>query len=378
MEGKNPRSSTAASQLGGNKTALSSETEERLVKYVNIMNAWGFGLTKVEVLDVIKNFVTARGIQTPFKHNRPGNNWWYGFKKRHKLYLKKTERLEGSRARQAGDPFIINNFYDKVEEVIREKKMHDKPQCIWNADETSFNSDPGSTRVVCSVGTPAKDKQVEVEGTLQQERMVTEIAFHEWFKNVFLNKVTELPALLIYDGHLSHISIELVELAIQHDVTLFKLPPHTSHILQPLDVCVFWGVKSKWDQYLADWARHHIGQRLSKKSFADILGKTWKSMDPSRSSEQNVDKTASIDHPLLSEESMPSTSREPNNISLNDNNSEMESSPGTCFQNLLLQKVTQTAVIKSVKRRIDVAEIITKESYLATLKKKEEEKLAKS
>ncbi|KAJ8951185.1 hypothetical protein NQ314_007725 [Rhamnusium bicolor] len=95
-----------------------------------------------------------------------------------------------------------------------------------------------------------------------------------------------------------------------------------------------------------------------------------------RSSEQNVDKTASIDHSLLSED-MPSTSREPNNISLNDNNSEMESSPGTCFQNLLLQKVTQTAVIKSVKRRIDVAEIITKESYLATLKKKEEEKLAK-
>ena len=44
------------------------------------------------------------------------------------------------------------------------------------------------------------------------------------------------PLLVVFDGHRSHISLEVVELAKQHHITLLTLPPHTSHRLQPLDV----------------------------------------------------------------------------------------------------------------------------------------------
>ena len=43
--------------------------------------------------------------------------------------------------------------------------------------------------------------------------------------------------LLMYDGHRSHIS--LIEWAKQNKLILFVLPPHTSHILQPMDVGCF-------------------------------------------------------------------------------------------------------------------------------------------
>ena len=47
------------------------------------------------------------------------------------------------------------------------------------------------------------------------------------------------PVLLLYDGHASHISLELIDYAILHEVIVVCLPAHSSHLLQPLDVAVF-------------------------------------------------------------------------------------------------------------------------------------------
>ena len=57
-----------------------------------------------------------------------------------------------------------------------------------------------------------------------------------WFKNVFVKNVgRERPVVLLFDGHRTHTHLELVEHARAEDITLIELPPHTSHILQPLD-----------------------------------------------------------------------------------------------------------------------------------------------
>ena len=60
------------------------------------------------------------------------------------------------------------------------------------------------------------------------------IIFCEWFTK-FCAQVTERPLLLIYDGHLSHVSIKLIEEAIKEDITLLKLPPHITDKIQPLN-----------------------------------------------------------------------------------------------------------------------------------------------
>lgn len=49
------------------------------------------------------------------------------------------------------------------------------------------------------------------------------------------------------DNHESHLSIELIDLAIARNVDLFCLPPHTTHILQPLDVGCFKPLKKEFN-----------------------------------------------------------------------------------------------------------------------------------
>ena len=45
--------------------------------------------------------------------------------------------------------------------------------------------------------------------------------------------------LLILDGHISHVSVEVVHEARKARLDLLTLPSHTLHALQPLDVSVF-------------------------------------------------------------------------------------------------------------------------------------------
>jgi hypothetical protein len=54
------------------------------------------------------------------------------------------------------------------------------------------------------------------------------------------------PILLTYDGHDSHDTDEWIQLGIDFNIRLFKLPAKTSNKTQPLDVCGFGPIKKKW------------------------------------------------------------------------------------------------------------------------------------
>jgi hypothetical protein len=45
--------------------------------------------------------------------------------------------------------------------------------------------------------------------------------------------------LFIFDGHRSHLTYEFITMCWDNKIWPYGLPPHTSHILQPLDVVVF-------------------------------------------------------------------------------------------------------------------------------------------
>lgn len=72
--------------------------------------------------------------------------------------------------------------------------------------------------------------------------------FYDWFKVVFVEYVKQLdgPKLLILDGHSSHITLDIVRLAKENNIEIVCLPPHSTHILQPLDVAVFKPMKTEW------------------------------------------------------------------------------------------------------------------------------------
>ena len=76
--------------------------------------------------------------------------------------------------------------------------------------------------------------------------MTTEI-FYDWFQFLFIvSRRPDHAVLLILDGHASHVTINVIKLAYENNIHLLcRLPAHTSHILQPLDVSVFYSFKNQ-------------------------------------------------------------------------------------------------------------------------------------
>ena len=66
----------------------------------------------------------------------------------------------------------------------------------------------------------------------------------------FVDKTREKgqKVLLLLDGHSSHESLETIELAAANGVEIFALPPHMTHILQPMNMGSFSSIKLNWNK----------------------------------------------------------------------------------------------------------------------------------
>ena len=82
----------------------------------------------------------------------------------------------------------------------------------------------------------------------------------EWLKHFDLQ--TRPPnskwRMLVIDGHGSHLTIEFVDYCYQPDVkiSVFLLPAHSTHILQPLDIGVFQSFKHYHQELLEESIRY--------------------------------------------------------------------------------------------------------------------------
>ena len=78
--------------------------------------------------------------------------------------------------------------------------------------------------------------------------------FSEWFEKIFVKHTKQLSGekLLIYDGHVSHMSLDVINQEKNNNIHIICLPPHSTHLLQPLDVGVFKHVKTRWRQIVAE------------------------------------------------------------------------------------------------------------------------------
>ncbi|CAF1403252.1 unnamed protein product, partial [Didymodactylos carnosus] len=104
-------------------------------------------------------------------------------------------------------------------------------------------------------------------------------AFFMWFKDIFLTSVKDVnrPILLFLDGHKSHFMVKTIQLAIENQIMIVCLPPHSSHILQPLDVVFFAPVKIKWKNILSEYYKSTHNKNISKAIFPVLLNKLWQS-----------------------------------------------------------------------------------------------------
>jgi hypothetical protein len=77
--------------------------------------------------------------------------------------------------------------------------------------------------------------------------------------------------LLLYDGSATHLGCEPVEWAQENNILLMVLPPHSSHLLQPLDVAIFGPMKKS---YNTRCLKNNPGQVVSKYNMTALICKS--------------------------------------------------------------------------------------------------------
>ena len=96
--------------------------------------------------------------------------------------------------------------------------------------------------------------------------------FIKWMEKIFLKfAVPERPIILFIDGHKSHVTLDVIDMARNNDVILFCLPPHTTHALQPLDVAVFKSFKNHFSKAVKALSFAKKNFVVSKRDFAQVV-----------------------------------------------------------------------------------------------------------
>jgi hypothetical protein len=91
----------------------------------------------------------------------------------------------------------------------------------------------------------------------------------------FVKNGCKRPVVLLLNGHTSHIDLQISKFCKENGIMLYCLPPHSSHITQPLDVGFFSPLNANWKSAVAAFKVSHFGQSLTKEKFAKVFKEAW-------------------------------------------------------------------------------------------------------
>lgn len=302
----------------GPSTVLTEEEEEKLATYLIQMADMGFGLSRDTVMEMAFTIVEKTHRMHPFRDGKAGRAWFEGFRKRHpKLTLRSPQPLSYSRA-LCSNQETINDFFGKLGALYGRLNLISKPMLIFNSDETGISvvhkpgkvvaelgrrnvyamtsAERGKTHTVLSCVSasgyalppmmvyprkkkvPSNLKEGALPGTLftnSESGWINSQLYLEWFEFFLQNIPPTRPVLLLQDGHASHTSIELIELARANDIHLLCLPAHTTHVLQPLDVGVFKSFKSNFSKACSKYLAKYPGRVVTTDKLASLVAEAW-------------------------------------------------------------------------------------------------------
>jgi hypothetical protein len=78
--------------------------------------------------------------------------------------------------------------------------------------------------------------------------------------------------LLLLDGHYSHLfNWEFMRLMNHNNITVLAIPPHSSHVMQPLDRGPFYSLKRAWNKALHKALRQVGSRKLTKAEWLQVF-----------------------------------------------------------------------------------------------------------
>ena len=271
---------------------LTHAEEKELVRWIGLLTRSGY-LPRYSTLQRLAEIIRERRVKETGEvqtrvYDKIGEQWVRRFLARHpELASVRPRSIDAARVKDC-TPERLRRWFDDLEKVIKEYNI--KPKNIYNMDESGFAI--GETEPArCIINTqirqrfqakPGRQEWVSVaecvcaDGTVipplvifKAENLSTEwipASIHgdwrfscnskgwtsnqhglDWLTRCFdpqtHDKAVGEYRLLICDGHDSHITAEWIAHCIDNDILLMILPPHSSHLTQPLDVGIFGPLK---------------------------------------------------------------------------------------------------------------------------------------
>ncbi len=260
--------------------------EQIIVDYIIRLDDMNMSLTIGLVVDAANRLLPSGAPSV-------GDHWFRRFYNRHpELRTRRQTPIAVARKDASSNIEVLELYFKKLKIVIDEKGIQEADH--WNMDETGFRIGCGrahtvvtrNIRGVLQMADPENrdyitaaeaasaagqsippmiiTKGVNILARWTANDIDDDTLFNtsdtgysnddlaiDWLHHFIRcthGKRTGQWILLIIDGFGSHMTLEFLDLATANDIILFKLPPHSTHITQPLDVGVFQAYKSHHGQ----------------------------------------------------------------------------------------------------------------------------------
>ncbi|XP_044715037.1 DDE superfamily endonuclease domain-containing protein [Hirsutella rhossiliensis] len=273
------------------------DEDDALVAYVLWLQKSGFPASKHQIEAAALKFIYRRD---PYRQP-PSNHWYSRWLKDHPelrvTYLKAVERSR--KTFEASDVCHVENFFKRLSEIITTYSIG--PSEVWNEDECGIRigslrdrvhvivvrttrhqrpevSDPGN-REFCTLIAAANatgdtippwlifhtfpseswaavDAPADVRfarsdtGFSNAEITLDWVHQFNWYEVQggeaeprVIPESERIYCLLVIDGFTGHTSLDFIQYCIKFDILIAVFPPHSTHLLQPLDVGVFQPLK---------------------------------------------------------------------------------------------------------------------------------------
>jgi hypothetical protein len=228
--------------------------------------------------------------------------------------MKKIQKKLHTDRQSSENPKRVQEYFERLQAILEKEGI--VPEDIWNMDETGFRIGVGKDQMIVTkrdrahyLGIPENRESataieaISAGGQYIPAFLVLTGNFHmaQWYQQPELDPRTAIVTsasgysndqislewikhfelhthastvgkkrLLILDGHGSHHTIEFIQYCDNHDIIPFGLPPHLTHLLQPLDVVVFQPLKHYHAKELDIMVRDGIFN-ITKLEFLSII-----------------------------------------------------------------------------------------------------------
>ena len=288
-----------------NSKKLTTLEEEVITRYILDLDQRGFAPTYAAVRDMVDTLLAARGAGCV------GVHWPRNFVKRTDSLTTRFNRPYDRQRALCEDPVLIQGWFKLVEQTKAKYGIYDDD--VYNFDEAGFMMGKITTQLVVT-GSERRGRPKAVQpGNPEWVTLIQGInaagwtippflifagQYHlsawyeediprdwaiavsdngwttneigvEWLKHFIKHtegKVVGARRLLILDGHESHHSLGFQEFCKEHNIYTLCMPPHSSHLLQPLDVGCFSPLKRAYSREIEALIRYYINH-ITKLEF---------------------------------------------------------------------------------------------------------------